>query len=86
MRITLISLTLAVNMNTRVKSFLGEKMKSTYIKYAFSLLLLPLSITIFAQEDASKMSDVEEVVVVGSQIKGAKITELFRYQLSQAKI
>ena len=61
-------------MNVRVKSFLGEKMKSTYIKYAFGLLLLPLSITVFAQEDASKMSDVEEVVVVGSQIKGAKIT------------
>jgi iron complex outermembrane receptor protein len=49
-------------------------MKSTYIKYAFGLLLLPLSITVFAQDDASKMSDVEEVVVVGSQIKGAKIT------------
>ena len=61
-------------MNTRVKTFLGEKMKSTYIKYAFGLLLLPLSLTVFAQEDASKMSDVEEVVVVGSQIKGAKIT------------
>ena len=49
-------------------------MKSTYIKYAFGFLLLPLSITVFAQEDATKMSDVEEVVVVGSQIKGAKIT------------
>ena len=49
-------------------------MKSTYIKYVFGLLVLPLSITVFAQEDASKMSDVEEVVVVGSQIKGAKIT------------
>ena len=72
-------------MNARVKSFLGEKMKSTYIKYAFGLLLLPLSITVFAQEDASKMSDVEEVVVVGSQIKGAKLQELFRYLLSQVK-
>ena len=61
-------------------------MKSTYIKYAFGFLLLPLSITVFAQEDATKMSDVEEVVVVGSQIKGAKLQELFRYQLSQAKI
>ena len=49
-------------------------MKSTYIKYVFGLLVLPLSITVFAQEDASKMIDVEEVVVVGSQIKGAKIT------------
>jgi outer membrane cobalamin receptor len=49
-------------------------MKSTYIKYAFGLLLLPLSITAFSQEDGAKMSDVEEVVVVGSQIKGAKIT------------
>jgi hypothetical protein len=51
--IALISLSLAVNINTRVKTFLGEKMKSTYIKYAFGLLLLPLSITVFAQEDAS---------------------------------
>ena len=50
-------------------------MKSTtIIKYAFGLFLLPLTFTVFAQEDASKMSDVEEVVVVGSQIKGAKIT------------
>ena len=72
--IALIFFSLAVNMIARVKTFLGEKMKSTTIKYAFGLLLLPLSITVFAQEDASKMSDVEEVVVVGSQIKGAKIT------------
>ena len=62
-------------MKTRTKYFLlGEKMKSNYIKYTFGLLLLPLSLTIFAQEDASKLSDVEEVIVVGSQIKGAKIT------------
>ena len=72
--IALICLSLTVNMKPRVKSFLGEKMKSTYIKYAFGLLLLPLSITAFSQEDGAKMSDVEEVVVVGSQIKGAKIT------------
>ena len=49
-------------------------MNSTYIKYVFGILLLPLSITVFAQEDASKMSDIEEVVVVGSQIRGARIT------------
>jgi len=49
-------------------------MKSTYIKYAFGLLLLPLSITVFAQDDASQLENVEEVIVVGSQIKGAKIT------------
>ena len=62
-------------MKIRTKYFLlGEKMKSNYIKYTFGLLLLPLSLTIFAQEDASKLSDVEEVIVVGSQIKGAKIT------------
>ena len=72
--IALIYLSLAVNINSRVKSFLGEKMKSTYIKYAYGLLLLPLSTIVFAQEDASKLSDVEEVVVVGSQIKGANIT------------
>ena len=49
-------------------------MKFINLKYVFSLLLLPISLTIFAQEDATKLSDVEEVVVVGSQIKGAKIT------------
>jgi len=49
-------------------------MKFTNLKYAFSVFLLPISLTVFAQEDATKLSDVEEVVVVGSQIKGAKIT------------
>ena len=49
-------------------------MNLSYIKYAFGLLVLPLSFVAFAQEDATKLSDVEEVVVVGSQIKGAKIT------------
>ena len=47
---------------------------NTYIKLTFSILLLPISFTLFAQEDSTKLSDVEEVVVVGSQIKGAKIT------------
>ena len=36
-------------------------------------LLMPVA-TVFAQEDAEAISDVEEVVVVGSQIKGASIT------------
>ena len=49
-------------------------MKFTNFKYAFGLFLLPISLTVFAQEDSTKLSDVEEVVVVGSQIKGAKIT------------
>ncbi|MBT3852272.1 MAG: hypothetical protein HOF62_07695, partial [Gammaproteobacteria bacterium] len=49
-------------------------MKFTNLKYAFGLLILPLSFVAIAQEDALKLSDVEEVVVVGSQIKGAKIT------------
>jgi outer membrane receptor for ferrienterochelin and colicin len=49
-------------------------MKLTNLKYALSLFLLPLSITVLSQEDSTKLSDVEEVVVVGSQIKGAKIT------------
>ena len=49
-------------------------MKYTYIRYAFGFLLLPLSITAFSQEDALKMTDIEEVVVVGSQIRGARIT------------
>jgi outer membrane receptor for ferrienterochelin and colicin len=54
--------------------FIGENMKLTNLKYALSLFLLPLSITVLSQEDSTKLSDVEEVVVVGSQIKGAKIT------------
>ena len=49
-------------------------MKLTNFKFALSLFLLPISLTVFAQEDSTKLSDVEEVVVVGSQIKGAKIT------------
>jgi outer membrane receptor for ferrienterochelin and colicin len=49
-------------------------MKFTCIKYTFGLILLPLAMSAYAQEDAAKMSDVEEIVVVGSQIKGAKIT------------
>ncbi len=47
---------------------------NSYIKLTFSLLLLPISFSLVAQEDSTKLSDVEEVVVVGSQIKGAKIT------------
>ena len=49
-------------------------MRVTKFKSAFALFLLPISLTVFAQEDSTKLSDVEEVVVVGSQIKGAKIT------------
>ena len=49
-------------------------MKLSNFKFAFSVFLLPISLTVFAQEDSTKLSDVEEVVVVGSQIKGAKIT------------
>ena len=43
------------------------------------LLVFPLviSINIFAQ-DSESASDVEEVVTVGSQIKGAKLLELFQ--------
>ena len=52
----------------------GENMKITDIKYLFTLFVLPISFAVFAQEDATKLSDVEEIVVVGSQIKGAKIT------------
>ena len=46
---------------------MGENMK--LLKLFSILLLLPITL-LFAQEE----SDVEEVVVVGSQIKGAKIT------------
>ena len=40
------------------------------LKYYFTILLL-LPFVVTAQEDST---DVEEVVVVGSQIKGASIT------------
>jgi outer membrane cobalamin receptor len=43
-----------------------------YSKYFF-LIPAVLSFNLFAQ-DAANSSDVEEIVVVGSQIKGAKIT------------
>ena len=42
-----------------------------FLKLLSILLLLPVTIRL-AQDEAS--TDVEEVVVVGSQIKGAKIT------------
>jgi len=40
------------------------------------LLVFPMviSLGVFAQEADESSSDVEEVVVIGSQIKGAKIT------------
>ena len=41
------------------------------LKYIFSLALL-IPVAVIAQDSSN--SDVEEVVVVGSQIKGAKIT------------
>ena len=49
-------------------------MKLSNFKFAFSVFLLPISLTVFAQEDSTKLSDVEDIIVVGSQIKGAKIT------------
>ena len=41
-------------------------------KLALALSFIPFSLSIIAQEDSS--SDIEEIVVVGSQIKGANIT------------
>ena len=49
-------------------------MKFSYQKYILSAVVFSLSSFIFAQTDSSNASDIEEVVVVGSQIKGAKIT------------
>jgi iron complex outermembrane receptor protein len=49
-------------------------MNINYIKYVFGLVGLSLSFFAIAQEDAAQLNNVEEVVVVGSQIKGAKIT------------
>ena len=36
--------------------------------------MMPISLMVLAQDDSSQFSEVEEVVVVGSQIKGARIT------------
>ena len=44
------------------------------LKKLFLIFPLVISTSIFAQEAEDAASDVEEVVVVGSQIKGAKIT------------
>ena len=41
-------------------------------KLLFLTLFVPFSFSILAQEETS--SDVEEIVVVGTQIKGANIT------------
>ena len=49
-------------------------MKFSYQKYILSAVVFSLSSFIFAQTDSSNASDIEEIVVVGSQIKGAKIT------------
>jgi iron complex outermembrane receptor protein len=49
-------------------------MKFSYQKYILSAVVFSMSPFIFAQTDSSNASDIEEVVVVGSQIKGAKIT------------
>jgi len=49
-------------------------MKSNYFKYAFGLVGLSLSFFSIAQEDAAQLNNVEEVVVIGSQLKGASIT------------
>ena len=45
------------------------------MKFIKSLMALAfvMPLTIIAQEDSASASDVEEVVVVGSQIKGANI-------------
>ena len=44
------------------------------LKKLFLIFPLVISTSIFAQDAEDAASDVEEVVVVGSQIKGAKIT------------
>ena len=46
---------------------------NSYIKLTFSLLLLPISFSLVAQEDSTKLSDVEEVVVVGSTVMLAAV-------------
>ena len=56
------------------------------IKYLYSLILI-LPLVLAAQDsDDSNNSEVEEVVVVGSQIKGAKITGALPVTISRLKI
>ena len=51
----------------------GKAMRH-YFSFFSLAVLLSVPFNLSSQEDATKLSDVEEVVVVGSQIKGAKIT------------
>ena len=51
-------------------------------RYLLSLIILiPFAVSAQDNEDANA-SEVEEVVVVGSQIKGAKLLELYPFLLS----
>ena len=61
-------------------------MKLKNFKYYTSLLLMPLSIVVFAQEDSSQLNNVEEVVVVGSQIKGANIAGVLPVTVMASRI
>ena len=57
-------------LNLRINSFLGGPMK---LRLILTLLIPFLTLYISAQD--SDTEEVEEVVVVGSQIKGATITD-----------
>ena len=57
-------------LNLRINSFLGGPMK---LRLILTLLIPFLTLYVSAQD--SDTEEVEEVVVVGSQIKGATITD-----------
>ena len=49
-------------------------MKLSCIKFAFGLLVLSLPFVSVAQDNVTEPNNVEEVIVIGSQLKGASIT------------
>src|SRR6056300_1834966 len=49
-------------------------MKLNYFRFAFGILGLSLSFVLVAQDNVTEPNNVEEVIVIGSQLKGASIT------------
>src|SRR6056300_1440549 len=55
-------------------TILETKMKNNLHKYILPFVLVSVGSNMFAQDNEVNQNDVEEVVVVGSQIKGASIS------------
>ena len=55
-------------------TILERKMKNNLHKYILPFVLVSVGSNMFAQDNEVNQNDVEEVVVVGSQIKGASIS------------